>query len=113
MTSYARIRRARFAVADKYLTLVTHSEESREKEFRAAMLIRRTWKFHRRRQALTRRHAMATKIQKTFRRHLARLLIECLRIEAEREQREIYFNKMATKIQSLWRGYQIRRRSLL
>jgi hypothetical protein len=112
MTSYATIRRARLAVADKYLTLVTQSEENREKEFRVAMLIRRTWKAHRRRQELARRHAMATKIQKTFRRHLARLLIECLRVEDERKQRELYFNRMATRIQSLWRGYQIRHPSL-
>jgi hypothetical protein len=109
MTSFAKIRRGRLGISEKYLKLVTESEADREKEYRAAMLIRRAWKGHRRRQALTRRHAMSTRIQKTFRRHLARLLFDCLRVEAERQLRIQYFNAKATKIQSLWRGYQVRR----
>jgi hypothetical protein len=110
MTSFAKIRRERFAISDKYINLITRAEICREKEFRAAVAISRAWFRHQRRQALARRHAMATRIQKAFRRYMARVLVDCLRVEAERKRRRDYFNAQATKIQSIWRGYRERRR---
>jgi DUF2075 family protein len=36
-------------------------------------------------------------------------LLQCLHVEKAREQRIAYFNKMATRIQGEWRGYDFRR----
>jgi hypothetical protein len=110
MTSFANLQRERAAIAGKYIGLITRAEASREREYWAAMAIRRAWIGHRRRQALVRRRAMATRIQKAFRQYLARTLVGCLRVEAERKRRRDYFNAQATKIQALWRGYRERRR---
>jgi myosin heavy subunit len=52
---------------------------------------------------------MATIIQKQWRKHRARTLVQCLRVEKARESRINYFNKMATQIQRCWRGYDFRR----
>jgi hypothetical protein len=109
MTSFARILRNRFAIADRFMDYVKAAEENREREHNAALRIQQCWQRHRRRQRLAFERRMATLIQKHFRGFQARILVECLAVEKARADRAAYFKTNATKIHKTWRGYRVRR----
>jgi hypothetical protein len=109
MASFAQIYRERTQIAEKYFTLVEEAQKSRSKEFIAAIRIQLIWRIYRRRISRAHEHKMAVVIQKRWRKTRANSLLQCLRVEKAREQRIAYFNKMATEIQRVWRGYDFRR----
>jgi hypothetical protein len=109
MVSFAQVYRDRGLIADKFFALVEDAQNNRAKEFTAAIKIQLIWRIHRRRLSRAHEHKMASLIQKRWRKMRAGSLLLCLRVEKAREQRVAYFNKMATEIQRVWRGYDFRR----
>ncbi|OHS96859.1 IQ calmodulin-binding motif family protein [Tritrichomonas foetus] len=109
MSAFAEFYRQRNSLADKYFAMIDEAQKHREKEFMAAIRIQMTWKQYQLRKKLSHRNKMATIIQRTFRKHQAQILVQCLRVEKARKERIEYFNRQATQIQRCWRGYDSRR----
>lgn len=109
MAAFAQFYRDRDTLSDRYFKLIEEAQEKRELEFNAAVKIQRLWRRHRARQERAHRNKMAIIIQKMVRKHQAKVLVQCLRVEKARFERIAYFNLMATKIQKVWRGYDSRR----
>jgi myosin heavy subunit len=109
MAAFGQIYRERLQITDKYFSFLQEAQANREKEFNSALLIKRAWRRHRARQDAEHRNRMAIKIQKRYRKYLATIAVRCLRVEKARAERIAFFNKMATKIQRYWRGYDFRR----
>jgi hypothetical protein len=108
MAAVADLYRKRFDIADKYFKLIEKAQARREVEYHAARRIKSAWLRHHARQALAGENKMALRIQKVFRQRQARLFVEFLKYEKSRNCRVIYFNIMARRLQSLWRGYEVR-----
>ena len=109
MAAFAQFYRDRETLSDRYFKMIEEAQANREVEYNAAMRIQKAWRRHRGRQELAYRNKMATIIQKMVRKHQAKTLVQCLRVEKARSERIAYFNLMATKIQKVWRGYDSRR----
>jgi hypothetical protein len=112
MAAHVEFYRKRYAIADDYYALIKEVQLHQEHEYRAAQSIKKAWARHRERQALALRNRMALRIQKVVRRWLARILLEYLKCQRNRKANRMYFNIMASKLQSLWRGYQTRNKVL-
>ncbi|GLV33754.1 uncharacterized protein CBL_11359 [Carabus blaptoides fortunei] len=78
----------------------------------AALQIQRVWRGHCARKMVHHLHASATVIQKFTRGYLTRKNIDKYIREIEDYRIMKYRNKMATRIQALWRGYWYRTRIL-
>jgi hypothetical protein len=109
MAAFSLIYQGRLGLTDRYFSLVEEAQASRVREFQAAIRIQLVWRYYRTCRRRARENAMATVIQKRWRKYRARTLVQCLRVEKARESRIAYFTKMATEIQRCWRGYDFRR----
>lgn len=109
MSAFADFYRQRNTLTDKYFAVIEEAQQNREKEFMAAIRIRLAWKSYQLKRKRAKRNQMATIIQRTFRKHQAQVLVQCLRVEKAREERIAFFNREAMKIQRLWRGFDSRR----
>jgi myosin heavy subunit len=109
MAAFAEIYRQRSSITDKYFQVIEQAQANRGREYRAAVLIRETWRSYRERKQREDENEKAILIQKMYRKHQARILVQCMRVEKARADRIAYFNLMATKIQKVWRGFDSRR----
>ena len=109
MASFAEIHRSRAGIEDRYFAMVEDAQANREKEYAAALTLQCAWRRYRLNCKRRHRNRMATLIQTAFRKHQARMLVRCLRVEKARAERTAYFNLMAQKIQKVWRGFNSRR----
>jgi len=85
------------------------AELFREKEFRAALRIQAWWRGVRLRKYLRFLHKSSTIIQAAYRGHLARLRFSKIVDEQVNKMKKKYYDRMATKIQTRWRGYYTRK----
>ena len=109
MASFAEFYRQRNTLTDKYFEKIEEAQKNRKKEFMAAIRIQLTWKSYQLKRKLANRNEKAIIIQRNFRMHQAQVLVQCLRVEKARNERILYFNQQAQKIQRVWRGYDSRR----
>eukprot|EP00794_Sanderia_malayensis_P017456 gene17456-19203_t len=85
------------------------AEEARQREFRSAIKIQSWFRGERVRSYMRYLNDCAITIQKNYRAHVDRAIYRELVHNELIRRRKIYYNKMATKIQTSWRGYYIRK----
>lgn len=105
MTSFAKIFRNRNTIEEKFFAAVELAQQNAQKEFESSERIKRAWKNYKLRKQDKKLHNSAIIIQKTWRMYKATLIVRVLRAEKYRQERVDYFNKQASKIQKVWRGY--------
>ena len=109
MAWYREILNQRTAIEENFFKAVEEAQQNAEKEFKAAETIRRAWRNYKKRIFQRKQNEAALLIQNTWRMHQAYRYVNILRAEKYQNQREQYFNLMATKIQKVWRGYYDRK----
>ena len=109
MTWFKAILDNRTSIEDNYFKAIESAQENAEKEFLAAETIRRAWRNYKKRIFNKKQNEAALIIQNTWRMHRAVGYVRILRAEKYRDEREKYFNLMASKIQKVWRGYYDRK----
>lgn len=108
MAAFVRLWEKRECVLDEVVTFSQNAEKFRELEFNAALKIQSWYRGCRLRAYLRRLHACALIIQRNYRGFLGRKKYGRQLKEFLKERRQWHYDTMATKIQSLWRGYYVR-----
>lgn len=85
------------------------AELFREKEFRAALRVQAWWRGAQLRSYMKFLHRSATVIQAAYRGHLARKRFAQIVDDRVSAMKQHYYDVMATKIQTRWRGYYTRK----
>lgn len=109
MTAFGKIFRARNNIEDKFFEAVEAAQKTAQKEFEASETIKRAWRRFKQKKQQKKLERSAIIIQKTWRMHHATTIVNVLRAEKYRQERVDFFNKQATKIQKVWRGYYDRK----
>lgn len=109
MATFVRLMESRGKVVDQLFEKKRDAEDQRNKEFLAALKIQCWFRGTKVRAYLRFLHYCATTIQRHFRGHKGREIYRRIVQEKVTKMRIDFFNKQATLIQKLWRGYYIRK----
>jgi len=97
-------------VYDAYFTSAREAEAARPREYRACVKIQALFRGYSVRKKLFKEMDAAVNIQRVFRGYITRLDYEKKLKEKERKERMAYFDRNATLIQKIWRGYISRKK---
>lgn len=97
------------SIADDILLRTENRYELDKKRYFAALTIQRSYRGYAIRNSVKKWHRAANIIQKAFRGWSLRWKLPEIAAQAFEIKSKIYYNKMATKIQAYFRGYQVRK----
>jgi len=110
MTSFQKLwEKRRNHVYDAYFTSAKEAEEARPREYEACVKIQSVYRGYTVRKKLRKERAAAENIQRIYRGYIARVDYEYMLRAKEKRERMAYFDRNATIIQKIWRGYYSRK----